>query len=230
MKKFLLSDLFFGILLTLFVAGSYVTGSAVLESLELKFYDMRAGMLQTPEQPPTEVAVVAIDDDSLAQLGRWPWPRGRVADMVEKLNSYGPKVIGLNILFTEPDQNPAIAALDQLAGQYKQLVESKTVSERANEDGTSPVIKEIEDAKLEYDQDAKLAAALMGKKVVLPMFFDVSPSLGGNPEPLPEEVSRSKMVVQPGLGESVFTSESATVPLALFTKNIPILLVLRCHQ
>src|SRR5688572_15534611 len=87
MKKFLLSDLFFGILLTLFVAGSYLTGSAALESLELKFYDIRARLLQTPEQPPTEVAIVAIDDDSLTQLGRWPWPRGRVADMLEKLHS-----------------------------------------------------------------------------------------------------------------------------------------------
>jgi eukaryotic-like serine/threonine-protein kinase len=218
MKKFLLSDLFFGILLTLFVAGSYVTGSAALESLELKFYDFRARLLETPDQPPTEIAVVAIDDDSLAQLGRWPWPRGRVADMVEKLNSYGPKVIGLNILFAEPDQNPGIAALDQLAGQYKQLVETKTISERANADGTSPLIAEIETAKQKLDQDARLAAVLEGKKVVLPMFFEIGPTLGGNPEPLPEEVSRSKMVVQPGLGESVFTSERATTPLALFTK------------
>jgi eukaryotic-like serine/threonine-protein kinase len=218
MKKFLLSDLFFGILLTLFVAGSYLTGSAALESLELKFYDIRSRLLQTPDQPPNEVAVVAIDDDSLAQLGRWPWPRGRVADMVEKLNSYGPKVIGLNILFAEPDQNPGIAALDKLAGQYKQFVEAKTISERANEDGTSPVITEIETAKQNLDQDAKLAAALQGKKVVLPMFFDIGPTLGGNPTPLPEEVSRSKMQVQAGLGESVFTSENATVPLSLFTK------------
>jgi eukaryotic-like serine/threonine-protein kinase len=219
MKKFLLSDLFFGILLTLFVAGSYITGSAALESLELKFYDIRARFLQTADQPPTEIAVVAIDDDSLAQLGRWPWPRGRVADMVEKLSSYGPKVIGLNILFAEPDQNPGIAALDEVAGRYKQFVEAKTVSERANEDGTSPVIAEIETAKHKLDQDARLAAALMGKKVVLPMFFDISAGLGGNPEPLPEDVSRSKMEFLAGsAADSFITSERATVPLALFTK------------
>lgn len=219
MKKFLLSDLFFGILLTLFVAGSYVTGSAILESLELKFYDIRAKLLQTPEQAPSEVAIVAIDDDSLAQLGRWPWPRGRVADMLEKLNSYGPKVIGLNILFAEPDQNPGIAALDELAGHYKQFVESKTVTERASADGTSPVITEIEAAKLKLDQDAKLATGLQGKKVVLPMFFEIGPSLGGNPEPLPEEISRSKMEILPSAsGDSGLSSEKATIPLALFTR------------
>ena len=114
MKKFLLSDRFFGILLTLFVLGSYVTHSSILESVELKFYDLRALFRQDKTQP-NEVAIVAIDDNSLAQLGRWPWPRSRIAAMLEKLNSYGPKVIGLNILFSEPDRNAGIAALSDLA-------------------------------------------------------------------------------------------------------------------
>src|SRR4051812_11546897 len=74
MKKFLLSDRFFGILLTLFVLGSYVTASSLLESVELKFYDFRAKFRQDTTQP-NEVAIIAIDDNSLAQLGRWPWPR-----------------------------------------------------------------------------------------------------------------------------------------------------------
>ena len=64
MKKFLLSDRFFGILLTLFVAGSYLTHSALLESVELKFYDIRAKFRTDPAQP-NEVAIVAIDDNSL---------------------------------------------------------------------------------------------------------------------------------------------------------------------
>src|SRR5262245_40006477 len=101
MKKFLLSDLFIGILLTLFVAGSYLGGRSFLETFELKFYDFRSTFLQDHTQP-NEVAIIAIDDDSLAQLGRWPWPRSRIGAMVDKLNSYGPKVIGLNILFSEP--------------------------------------------------------------------------------------------------------------------------------
>src|SRR6516162_3528174 len=101
MKKFLLSDLCFGILLTLFVAGSYLFGSGLLDSVEMKFYDVRAKFLENPTQP-NEVAIIGIDDNSLAQLGRWPWPRSRIAAMLDKLDSYGPKVIGMNILFSEP--------------------------------------------------------------------------------------------------------------------------------
>src|SRR3989441_12407063 len=121
MKKFLLSDRFFGILITLFVLGSYVTGSSLLDSVELKFYDIRAKFREDTAQKPNEVAIVAIDDNSLAQLGRWPWPRSRIAAMVDKLNSYGPKVIGLNIIFSEPDKNPGMAALDDLSKYYKDL-------------------------------------------------------------------------------------------------------------
>jgi len=43
MKRFLLSDLFFGILVTLFVTGSYMFSSALLDSVEMKFYDVPGG-------------------------------------------------------------------------------------------------------------------------------------------------------------------------------------------
>jgi len=216
MKKFLLSDRFFGILITLFVIGSYITGSALLDTVELKFYDLRAKFREDTSQKPNEVAIVAIDDNSLAQLGRWPWPRSRIATMVEKLNSYGPKVIGLNILFSEPDHNPGITALDDLAKHYKELVDSKVIVEH---DSNSPVISEIESAKLKLDEDAKLAAALKDKKVVLPLFFDLGASLGGKPQPLPPEVARSAMTVVPSpMGaQNDVTAEKVTYPLMLFS-------------
>ncbi len=226
MKKFLLSDRFFGILLTLFVAGSYVTGSALLETVELKFYDFRARFRQDTTQKPNEVAIVAIDDNSLGQLGRWPWPRSRVAAMLEKLDSYGPKVIGLNILFSEPDRNPGMAALDELATHYKELVNSQLVVEHdpANPakplaaDATSPVLGEIETARQKLDEDAKLAQALKGKKVVLPMFFDLGgASLGGKPQPLPPEVAASAMTLMMTGAQNGLTSEKVTYPLMLFS-------------
>ncbi len=227
MKKLLLSDRFFGLLLTLFVAGSYVLGSAALETLELKFYDFRAKFRQDVRQPE-EVAIIAIDDYSLAQLGRWPWPRSRVAAMLEKLNSYGPKVIGLNILFSEPDRNPGIAALENVAKKYSEMVSSGTIVERSAPNAQkapdtpappSVMLAELEAAKKDLDEDAKLAASLQGKKVVLPMFFELSSTLGGKPEALPPEIARSAMTVVPsaGGGMNELGSEKVSFPLLLFS-------------
>jgi len=227
MKKFLLSDLFFGILLTLFVAGSYLAGSALLDSIEQKFYDLRAKFRQDNRQKPNEVAIVAIDDNSLAQLGRWPWPRSRIAAMLEKLNSYGPKVIGLNILFSEPDRNPGINALDDLVNHYQKLVDSKVIVEHnpsdptkpLGTDATSPVISEINTAKQKLDEDAKLAAALKDKKVVLPMFFEIGTTLGGKPEALPPEIAKSALTLLPSapIGDDNLSAEKASFPLPIFT-------------
>ncbi|MDR1744391.1 MAG: CHASE2 domain-containing protein, partial [Planctomycetota bacterium] len=49
-----------------------------------------------------EIAVVAIDEDSLIRHGAWPWPRSEVAKLVEKVS--GASVVALDVLFPEPDR------------------------------------------------------------------------------------------------------------------------------
>jgi adenylate cyclase len=51
----------------------------------------------------TPVTIVAIDDASLAKLGRWPWPRSLVADLVQKIAAFSPRAIGLDMVMPEPD-------------------------------------------------------------------------------------------------------------------------------
>lgn len=50
------------------------------------------------------VLVVAIDEESLARLGQWPWPRQTLANLVDKVNSGKPLAIGLDMVFPEPDR------------------------------------------------------------------------------------------------------------------------------
>ena len=50
------------------------------------------------------VRVVDIDEASLTAYGQWPWPRTRIAEMVEKLHAQGAKVIAMDILLSEPDR------------------------------------------------------------------------------------------------------------------------------
>lgn len=51
----------------------------------------------------TPVTIVQIDDKSLAELGRWPWPRTVLAHLVHTINAYGPAAIGVDIVMPEPD-------------------------------------------------------------------------------------------------------------------------------
>lgn len=54
-------------------------------------------------QPRDDIIIVAIDDYSLAQLGRWPWPRSVHADLINRLNKAGPRAIGLDVILSEPE-------------------------------------------------------------------------------------------------------------------------------
>ena len=59
-----------------------------------------------------EIVIVAIDDESLRQLGRWPWSRSTHASLIDKLELESPRAIGLDIIFSEPDaDNPLSDAL-----------------------------------------------------------------------------------------------------------------------
>ena len=52
-----------------------------------------------------DIIIIAIDDESLNELGRWPWPRSTHARLINKLENESPRAIGLDIIFNEPDAN-----------------------------------------------------------------------------------------------------------------------------
>lgn len=54
---------------------------------------------------PDDIVIIAIDDESLEELGRWPWPRSTHARLINKLEKESPQAIGLDIIFSEPDAN-----------------------------------------------------------------------------------------------------------------------------
>lgn len=59
--------------------------------------------------------IVAIDEDSLARIGQWPWPRDTMAQLVTRLAARKPAAIGVDILFAEPDR----VSPDRLAGIFR---------------------------------------------------------------------------------------------------------------
>jgi len=70
--------------------------------LELKAYDFKMSLRGT-RPVSDQVVIVAIDEPSLKREGRWPWPRTRLAKLVNKLTESGAAVIGIDLLFPEKD-------------------------------------------------------------------------------------------------------------------------------
>lgn len=60
------------------------------------------------------VVIIEIDDASLAALGRWPWPRSRLAKLAQATQRLGVKAIGFDIIMPEPDNfSPALLFRDR---------------------------------------------------------------------------------------------------------------------
>jgi signal transduction histidine kinase len=69
---------------------------------------------------PSEAPVVAsIDDASLKHFGQWPWPRYRIAQLLEAIGQHNPKSVGLDILFAEPDRTSPIHLQRQFEQDFK---------------------------------------------------------------------------------------------------------------
>ena len=123
-KKFPLSDNLLGLILTLAVVGFFMFRVSFFENMELMFYDLRAQFRQKPNaaQRGDEVAIVAIDDESIDKIGRWPWPRGRMAELIQQISALEPKVVAINLLFSEPESNQGLEELRSLEGVYGGLL------------------------------------------------------------------------------------------------------------
>ena len=92
-----------GVLISLLFVALYIYKPTFLIFLESKTYDtLLRSTLETNIN--TKPVIVDLDEQSLYQYGQWPWPRYRVASLLEKINDLGAASIGLDIIFAEADQ------------------------------------------------------------------------------------------------------------------------------
>ena len=83
-----------------------------LNVMELKAYDLRF-QYRGAEKPGREIVIVKIDEESVRELGRWPWSRGHWAKLIERLTEWKAKVIGIDAVFAEKESTAADAQLAQ---------------------------------------------------------------------------------------------------------------------
>ncbi|HHD63623.1 MAG TPA: CHASE2 domain-containing protein [Desulfobulbaceae bacterium] len=114
----------------------YVVG--VVSSLSNKALDALF-LLRGPAQPSQEIIIIGVDDDSLAALGPWPFPRKYHAELLARLQQA--KIIGFDFLFSEPgsqdsifnramESSPPIVLASARNTQHKILFPAQTLSNR----------------------------------------------------------------------------------------------------
>src|SRR5690606_28893807 len=158
----------------------------LLQSLERKAYDL--GVRATSQTPSDRIAVIAIDDQSIANIGRWPWPRDVHARMTDLLVRAKAKVIGYNVFFFEPQIDPGLEYINKLTQVFA------ASSFRNSADAAAGQLNRILTAAAEaLDTDAKLQASFRrANNVVLPFVFQALVEPQGRPDQeLPEFMKKA---------------------------------------
>jgi CHASE2 domain-containing sensor protein/signal transduction histidine kinase len=143
-----------------------------LGRLDQTLYDRFASMMSRPARD--DIIIVAIDDYSLSQLGRWPWPRTHHADLIRKLTKAGARTIGLDVILSEPEQpqpdgsRPGDAALAAAIRANGHTILPLTLAGAGFGIRVSPPIDELGSAargiahiNLDYDSDGVVRSVFM---------------------------------------------------------------------
>jgi len=192
------TDWFLGVVVTIIIL--IVGNGELLQSLERKAYDMGVGMAS--RTPSDKVAVIAIDKQSIDNIGRWPWSREIMADMVERLGAAKAKVIATTIFYSEPQIDAGFAYINKLmetcgvaplamtSGAVEGVGESVAPSPQAS--SCPQIAATLQEAEQKLNTDRRLSQAFArAGNVVLPMLFRIGDPLGKPDKPLPDYVKRN---------------------------------------
>ncbi|CAB1059064.1 Serine/threonine protein kinase [Olavius sp. associated proteobacterium Delta 1] len=146
----------------------------ILQPLELKVYDSMTRLRQ--RKADTQVVVLAIDDQSIQQLGSWPWPRSYLAKMVKLLSEYGVQTMGISLLYPTREVNPGLQELEYI----KEMLNNKP--SKSGRKTTTKIDSIFDEAGKRLNHDARLISAVRSaRNVVLPLRFTLgSPGDGSS--------------------------------------------------
>jgi len=144
-----------------------------IEKIDAALYDLKLRLFRA-QGVDERVVIVDIDEKSLREIGRWPWPRKETARLTQNLfEQYDVAAVGFDIVFAEPDQSSGLPVLENLAREAL-----------AGETGFARLLERVAPG---LDYDARLAQALAKGPVVLGYYFGFGPlagRVGALPQPL----------------------------------------------
>jgi eukaryotic-like serine/threonine-protein kinase len=202
---FLKSD--WAIALGLSLLFLFLNGSKPFQAIERKAYDL--GVQASYHATGNNIAIIAIDDASIKNIGRWPWSRSVHAKMIDILRPA--KVIGDTVFFLEPQVDAGLDYINQIDAYLKQHTEIKTGQD----------FKQlIHEAQIQLDADAQLANSIaQAKNVVLSMPFRLGFPQGNPDGSLPDYIKKNALnhVV-----DRVHAIQHGLIPIQAFAASPPI--------
>ena len=131
-----------------------------IQRIENYLYDVRVEFMM-PRVVDPRVVIVDIDEASLAAEGQWPWPRQKVAALVDALfDSYAVRTLGFDALFAEPERPDALRLIDELSTAH---------------DGRTALGAKLAEIRPRYEGDRILSEALIARDTVLGFVFKPRP-------------------------------------------------------
>jgi serine/threonine-protein kinase len=188
-KMFWKADWFVGLLVAVLFLLS--ANSDLMQSLERKAYDL--GVRASSRVPSDKIAVIAIDDQSIANLGRWPWPRAIQAKMLDLLAAGHAKVVGNTAFFFEPQVDPGLEYIYKIAA----LLDASTLKnspDPAHQAELAQLAALLQEAVQNLDNDQKLSESMMkAHNVLLAMIFELGEPQGKPDHPLPDYILKNNL-------------------------------------
>jgi CHASE2 domain-containing sensor protein/tRNA A-37 threonylcarbamoyl transferase component Bud32 len=179
--QFWRTDWFVGVAVVIAVMALY-KGTDFIDTLERRLYDYAS--TQTARLPSERIAIIAIDDQSIGNIGRWPWPRDVHAELIDKLSLAKAKTIVHTAFFFEPQTDRGLAHI-------RKIKEALGAPGNPANEGAEKLIAE---AELALDTDAKLAASISkAGNVLVPSVFRLGEPQGRPDKPLSAALLKSSI-------------------------------------
>ena len=160
-------------------------------------YDTRLRVTM-PRGVDPRIGILDSDEKSLGEIGRWPWGRNLMAQLVEKLfDRYGIAVLGFDVVWAERDTSSGINTLDALADKdFKQVSAFQDLYRKI---------------RPSLDHDGQFAKAMQGRPVVLGYYFNSE-----------ERAVKANAIPEPVLPKGTFTGRNiAFTRWVGYTGNLP---------